>query len=156
MRLNPNSDDSNMKSKNGNIIKQVENFIYFGSFIGSTEKYIEIRIAKAWSIIISLYTIWKSKMSDNLKRSFFRVTVESVLVYGAMDFNIREKVDGAYTRMLRTALNKIWKQHLMNKEVYGNIQQNTNSKREPRLRSRLPKTYIDELMEDTRCTVYTR
>ena len=26
MRLNPNSDVGNMKSKNGNIIKQVENF----------------------------------------------------------------------------------------------------------------------------------
>ena len=31
MRLNPNSDDSNMKSKNGNIIKQVENFKYLCS-----------------------------------------------------------------------------------------------------------------------------
>ena len=30
MRLNPNSDDGNMKSKNGNIIKQVENFKYLG------------------------------------------------------------------------------------------------------------------------------
>ena len=28
MRLNPNSDDGNMKSKNGNIIKQVENLKY--------------------------------------------------------------------------------------------------------------------------------
>ena len=48
MRLNPNSDDDgNMKSKNGNIIKQVENFKYLGSFIISTNKDIEIRIAKA-------------------------------------------------------------------------------------------------------------
>ena len=38
MRLNPNSDNVNMKSKNGNIIRQVENFKYLGSFIGSTEK----------------------------------------------------------------------------------------------------------------------
>ena len=48
MRLNPNSDDGNMKSKISNIIKQVENFKYIGSFIGLPENDIEIRIAKAW------------------------------------------------------------------------------------------------------------
>ena len=79
MRLNPNSDDDgNMKSKNGNIIKQVENFKYLGSFIRSTEKDIEIIIAKAWPALNSMHTIRKSKMSDNLKRSFFRDTVETI------------------------------------------------------------------------------
>ena len=53
-----------------------------------------------------------------------------------MDFNInfKEKVIGAYTRILRTALNKTWKQHLTNKEIYGKIQKITNSIREQRLR----------------------
>ena len=81
VRLNSNSDDGNMKSNNCNIIKQVENFKYLGSFIRSTEKDIEIRIAKYWSALNSMRTIWKSKMSDNLKISFFRATVECVLVY---------------------------------------------------------------------------
>ena len=31
MRLNPNIDGGNMKSKNGNIIKQVENLKYLSS-----------------------------------------------------------------------------------------------------------------------------
>ena len=31
------------------------------------------------------------------------------------------KIDGAYTRVLRTALNKSWKNHPTNKELYGNI-----------------------------------
>ena len=75
MRLNPNSDDGIMKSKNGNIIKQVVNFKYIGSFIGSTEKNIEIIIAKSWSVLNRMHTIWKSKMSDNLKRSFFKAKV---------------------------------------------------------------------------------
>ena len=75
MRLNPNSNDGNIKSKNGNIIKQVENFKYLGSYIRSTENDIEIRIAKVWSALNSIHTIWKSKMCDNLKRSFFRATV---------------------------------------------------------------------------------
>ena len=46
-----------MKSKHGNIIRQVENFKYLGSFIRSTEKDIKIRIAKAWSELNSLRTI---------------------------------------------------------------------------------------------------
>ena len=75
MRLNPNSNDGNIKSKNGNIIKQVENFKYLGSYIRSTENDIEIRIAKVWSALNSIHTIWKSTMCDNLKRSFFRATV---------------------------------------------------------------------------------
>ena len=88
MLLNPNSDDSNMKNKNGNIIKHFENFKYLGSFIRSTENYIEIRIVKAWSALNSMRTILKSKMSDNLKKSFFRATLESVLVYGAIIWNL--------------------------------------------------------------------
>ena len=70
-------------------------------------------------------------MSDNLKRSFFRATVESVLVYGAITWtltsNLEKKIYGAYTIMLRTILNKTWKQHLTNKELYCKIQQITNS-----------------------------
>ena len=80
--------------------------------------------------------------------------------------------------MLRTALNKTWKQHLTNKELYGKIHKITNYIRLQRLRfaghswrsknelighvllcqplngniSRVPKTYIDKLMEDTGCT----
>ena len=130
-------------------------------------------------------TIWKSKMSDNLKISFFRATVEYVLVYGAITWiltsTFEKKVDGSYTRMLRTALNKTWKQHLTNKELYGKIKKCTNSIREQRLRfvghcwrsnneltselllwqplhgkrsrGRQPKTYIDQLVEDTGCTL---
>ena len=47
---------------------------------------------------------------------------------------LEKKVDGAYTRILRTALNKTWKQHLTNTELYGKIQKITNSIREQRPR----------------------
>ena len=69
--------------------------------------------------------IWKSKMPDKLKRNFFRAAVESVLVYGAISWTLTAKlegkIDGAYTRMLRAALNKSWREHLTNKKLYGNI-----------------------------------
>ena len=53
-----------------------------------------------------------------------------------MDFNnkIGNKIDGAYTRMLRAALNVSWKDHLTNKELYGKTPKVTSSIREQRLR----------------------
>ena len=63
--------------------------------------------------------IWKSKMPDKLKRNFFRAAVKSVLVYGAI---------------LRAALNKSWREHLTNKELYGNIPKISVAIREQRLR----------------------
>ena len=64
-------------------------------------------------------------MPDKLKTNFLRAAVESVLVYGAISWTLTAKlegeIDGAYTRMLREALNKSWREHLTNKELYGNI-----------------------------------
>ena len=72
MKFNQNSDsdDITINSINGKIISKVENVNYIGSCIGSTEKDIQIRIAKAWSALNSMQAIWKSKMPDKLKRNF--------------------------------------------------------------------------------------
>ena len=35
-----------------------------------------------WAALNSLKLIWKAKLSSKLKRNFFRVTVETLLVYG--------------------------------------------------------------------------
>ena len=83
MKLNQNSDSDDITIK-GKIIAKVENVNYLGSLIGSTEKDIQIRIAKTWSSLNSMQEIWKSKMPDKLKRIFFRAAVESVLVYDAI------------------------------------------------------------------------
>ena len=96
MKLNQNSDsdDITINSINGKIIAKVENVNYLGSCIGSTEKGIQIRIAKAWSALNSMQEIWKYKMPDKLKRHFFRAAVESVLVYGAMSWTLTANVRG--------------------------------------------------------------
>lgn len=60
-------------------------------------------------------TNWLSSVGCRVSyaRSFsFTWTVTSTLEY---------KIDGAYTRVLRAALNKSWKNHPTNKELYGNI-----------------------------------
>ena len=99
-----------MKSICGSIINVVEDFKYLGRYIRSTKRDVNIRISKAWAALNSKNTIWKSKLSTNLKRYFFRVAVESVLVYGSVTWTLTtsldKKIDGTYTRMLRAVTNK--------------------------------------------------
>ena len=115
-----------MKSLSGDNIKQQEEFVYLGEVnIASTKRDIEIRLGKAWRALDRLNKIWKSNLHANLKRDFFRATVESVLVYGSSTWtltkHLEKSLDGAYTRMLRAVLNISWKQHPTKKELYGNI-----------------------------------
>ena len=72
-----------MNSKSGNTMKQVNDFKYLGSYIDSTERDMNIIIAKAWSVPNSMNVIWKSSLSRKLKINFFRAAVESVLLYGS-------------------------------------------------------------------------
>ena len=45
-----------------------DQFIYLGSNISSTESDFNILIGKAWTTIDRLMTIWKSDLSDKIKR----------------------------------------------------------------------------------------
>ena len=127
-----------MKSLADKNIKQVLDFKYLGSYIASTEHDVSIRLGKAWSALNQMDKIWKSNLSDNLKRNFFRAAVESVLIYGSVSWTLTKKcekrIDGAYTRMLRVALNKSWRDHPTNKELYGNIPKISSSIRQQGMR----------------------
>ena len=79
-----------MSSQNGERIKQVNDFKYLGSYIASTAHDINIRIGKAWSTLNQLTNLWKSRLSKNFKRNFFRATVESVLVYGTITWTLHQ------------------------------------------------------------------
>ena len=48
----------------------VDKFMYLGSSISSTESDVNIRLAKAWTAIDRLSIIWKSGLSDKIKRDF--------------------------------------------------------------------------------------
>ena len=82
----------------------------------------------------NITSIWKSNLSVKLKTNFFRTTVESILVYGSITWTLtsflEKKIDGAYKRMARAALNKIWQDHTSNNELYGNIPKITITIRE--------------------------
>ena len=65
----------------GSSLKLVDMFTYLGSSVSSTEKYIDTRLTKAWTAIDKLSIIWKSDLTDNMKRSFFQAAVVSILLY---------------------------------------------------------------------------
>ena len=106
-------------------LKLVDKFTYLGSSVSSTEKDIDMRLTKAWTAINRLSIIWKSDLTDKMKRSFFRAAVASILLYGCTTWTLtkrlEKKLDGNYTRMLRAILNESWRQHLTRQQLYGHL-----------------------------------
>ena len=66
----------------GTSLKLVDKFTYLGSSVSSTKKDIGTRLTKAWKAIDRLSIIWKSDLTDKMKRSFFQAAVVSILLYG--------------------------------------------------------------------------
>ena len=59
----------------GSSLKLIDKFSYLGSSISSTEKDIDTRLTKACTAIDRLSIIWKSDLTDKMKRSFFQAAV---------------------------------------------------------------------------------
>ena len=51
-------------------LKLVDKFTYFGSSVSSTEKDVNTRLAKAWTATDRLSVIWKSDLTNKIKRIF--------------------------------------------------------------------------------------
>ena len=146
--------------------------------VESTEKDIETRLTKAWTAINRLSIIWKSDLTDKMKRSFFQAAVTSILLYGCTTWTLtkrlEKKLDGNYTRMLRAILNKSWRQHPTRHQLYGHLPPITKTIQVRRTRhaghcwrsrdeliwtpthgrvkaGRPARTYIQQLCEDTGC-----
>ena len=107
----------------GTSLKLVDKFTYLESSVSSTEKDINTRLTKVWTVIDKLLVIWKSYLTDKMKRSFFQAAVVSILQYGCTTWTLtkrlEKKLDGNYTRMLRAILNKSWRQHPTKHKLYG-------------------------------------
>ena len=77
-----------------------------GSSVSSTEKDIDTRLTKVWTAINRLSIIWKSDLTDKMKRSFFMAAVVSILLYGCTTWTLtkrlEKKLDGNYTSHLFT------------------------------------------------------
>ena len=101
MCFNQTGDISNL---NDTSLKLVDKFTYLGSSVSSTETEIDMRLIKAWTAINRLSVIWKSDLTDKMKRSFFQAAIVSILLYGCTTWTLtkrlKKKLDGNYTRML--------------------------------------------------------
>ena len=110
---------------NGSSMKLVDKFTYRGSRVSSTEIGIDTQLTKAWTAINRLSVIWKSELTNKMKRSFFLAAIVSILLYGCTTWTLtkrmEKKLDGNYTRMLRAILNKFWGQHPTKQHLYGHL-----------------------------------
>ena len=109
----------------GTSLKLVDKSTYRGSSISSTEKDIDSRLTKAWTAIDKLSIIWKSDLTDKMKRSFFQAAVVSKLLYGCTTWmltkRVEKKLDGNYTRMVLAIFNKFYRQHSSKPQLYGHL-----------------------------------
>ena len=82
----------------GTSLKLVDKFPYLGSSVSSTEKDIDTRLTKTWTAINKLSVIWKSDLTDKMKRSFFQAAVVSILLYGCTTWTLTNKTAGEDAR----------------------------------------------------------
>ena len=115
----------NIATLDGASLKLVDKFTYLGSSVSSTEKDIDTRPTKAWTAIDRLSIVWKSDLTDKMKRSFFQAVVVSILLNGCTTWTLtkrlEKKLNGNYTRMLRAVLNKSWRQHPTRHQLYRHL-----------------------------------
>ena len=109
----------------GTSLKLVDKFTYLGSSVSSTEKDIDTLLTKAWTAIERISIIWKSDLTDKMKRSFFEAAVVSILLYGCTTWTLtkrlKKKLDRNYTIMLRAILNKSWRENPTRHKLYGHL-----------------------------------
>jgi hypothetical protein len=131
--------DGIITSRSGETIERVDDFLYLGARINSSEADITVRKAKAWAACHRLKKIWKSDLRKETKIRLFVALIESVLLYGAETWTMTKKLDkvldGCYTRMLRMALNvNQYRDRITNHELYGNLPRVSAKVRQRRLR----------------------
>ena len=106
-------------------MKLVDKCTYLGSSVSSTENDINTQLAKAWTTIDRLSIVWQSDLTDKIKHSFFLAAIVSILLYGCTKWTLtkhmEKNLDGNYTRILRTVLNKSWRQNPTKQQLYDNL-----------------------------------
>ena len=108
---------------NSSTLKLVDKLTYRGSSVSSIETDIDTRLTKTWTAINRLSVIWKSDLTDKIKRSFFQAVIVLILLYGCTTWTLtkrlEKRLDGNNTRMLRAILNRSRSQHPTKQQLYG-------------------------------------
>ena len=112
-------------TRKGGPLKVVAKFTYSENSVSSTENDINTRLTKAWTAIDRLSIIWKSVVTDKIKRSFYQAAVVSVLLYGCttrmLTKRMEKKLGSNCTRMLRAVLNNSWRQNSTKQRLYDHL-----------------------------------
>ena len=94
----------------GGHLKLVDKFTYLGYSISSNKNDVNTRQVKAWTAVDQQLVIWKSDLTDKIKRSSFQAAVVLIVLYGCTTMMLTkwmEKIlDFNSTRMLWAILNK--------------------------------------------------
>ena len=125
-----NTDVAAIETLDGYQIKQAktesgdQDFVYLGCYCSQCRD-IATRKALAWQSLNKMNNVWKSDLSNKRKLNLFRATSESILLYGCQTWTLTKseeaRLDGCYTRMLRTVKNISWKSNMSNDLLYGNL-----------------------------------
>ena len=115
----------NITTLDGASLRLVDKFTYLGIASHQQKTTSTHGWRKHGRTIDRLSIIWKSDLTDEMKRSFFQAAVVSILLYGCTTWTLtkrlEKKLDGNYTRMLRAILNKSWRQHPTRRQLYGHL-----------------------------------
>ena len=125
-------------TSSGKHLEWVEDFVYLGAHLRSTEQDLRVRKAKAWAACHRLRRVWNTDLRRSIKVNLFRTTVEAILLYGAetwtLTSSLEKQLDGCYSRMLRMALGVNWWDKISNAEVFGDIPRASETVRTRRLK----------------------
>lgn len=116
--------DSSLNLRCG-AINMVDDYKYLGSFVSSTVKDFETRRALAFVALNKMKNIWKSSISRSMKIRCFQACIEPIYLYGCESWipnlSLMKRVDGGYTRLLRSALGLTWKSMTRKEVLYGDL-----------------------------------
>ena len=93
---------------NGSYLKLVDKFAYLGSSVTSTETDINTWLAKAWAGFDWLLVIWKSVLTDKIKRSFFQAAAVSIVQYGCTTCRLMKRMEKKVLRQLHQNAARIY------------------------------------------------
>ena len=96
---------------NGSSLELIDKFTYLGSSISSTETDKNTRLAKAWTASDRLSVIWKSNLTDKIKRSFFLAAVVSILLYGFTTWTLNKRMEKSLTATTQECCEQYWTRH---------------------------------------------
>ena len=125
MTVNGDRNHQPISSRDGTLLKKVDDFKYLGSYVADSKKDFNSRKGQAWNACNKLHNIWQSSISKETKLAFFRACVESILLYGSetwtMKKDLQDRLDGTYTRLLMRVQNISWREHKTKAEIYNGI-----------------------------------